>query len=73
MLGVFRVRGSQGGGAKADWASFERRQRSEVRAMVARSAKDPALGALRQAMRVEPTAVRAAVSPNTRAFAIPPA
>jgi hypothetical protein len=41
MVGVFRVRASQGGGALADWTSFERRQRSEVvRALVPRSAKD---------------------------------
>jgi len=40
MLGVFRVRASQGGEATLYPASCERRQRSEVRAMVARSAKE---------------------------------
>jgi len=46
MLGVFTVRASQGGGVLDYWTYFERRQRSEVRAMVARSAKDFACGAL---------------------------
>jgi len=40
------VRASQGGGAKADRASFERRQRSEVRAGGASYAANFGCGAL---------------------------
>jgi hypothetical protein len=40
MLGVVRVRASRGGGALDYWTYFERRQRGEVRALAARSAKD---------------------------------
>jgi GDPmannose 4,6-dehydratase len=41
MHGVVRVRASHGGGAKADWASFERCRPSEVRAMAAPGAEEP--------------------------------
>jgi glucosyl-dolichyl phosphate glucuronosyltransferase len=56
MLGVFRVRASHDGGAMADWASFELRRHSEVRALVARSAKD---------FRVRSTSVSVVVAAHT--------